>query len=100
MSIEEAVAKAKGANCYLCKWRKDNIGDAHSQCAPANATIAEQLHLLITVLTIEVNGERVRAVLFDKHGIEMGWANWPLNFDPVWLRHCYLFTPKEEKDAS
>jgi hypothetical protein len=24
----------------------------------------------------------------DEHGIKKGWFAWPVNFDPVWLKHC------------
>ena len=28
------------------------------------------------------------------HGIKMGWFNWPINFDPVWLENCKGFKQK------
>jgi hypothetical protein len=30
-------------------------------------------------------------VRFAKQGIEGGWADWPMNFDPVWLEWCTGF---------
>jgi hypothetical protein len=32
----------------------------------------------------------------DSHGIRNGWFNWPWNFDPVWLRRCDGYSPKEK----
>jgi hypothetical protein len=29
-------------------------------------------------------------------GIEKGWFNFPINFDPLWLENCDGFTEKEE----
>jgi hypothetical protein len=31
-----------------------------------------------------------------QHGINSGWFNWPLNFDPAWLKSCNGFTPNIE----
>ena len=30
-------------------------------------------------------------VKLEERGIINGWANWPWNFDPVWLRSCNGF---------
>ena len=30
----------------------------------------------------------------DEHGINSGWFNHPLNFDPVWLEECDGFKKK------
>ena len=29
------------------------------------------------------------------HGIQMGWFNWPYNFDPMWLEACSGFEEKK-----
>jgi hypothetical protein len=98
MTIEEAVAKAEAANCYKCEFRGTIPGSAHSKCEPANITkIHEQYYLLTHIPVIEVNEKRVPAVKFDPAGIRNGWALWPINFDPVWLRHCFFY---KEKNAN
>lgn len=32
----------------------------------------------------------------DPHGVKNGWASWPLDFDPVWIRKCMFYHPKNE----
>jgi hypothetical protein len=32
----------------------------------------------------------------DAHGVRRGWFNWPVDFDPVWLRSCSGFVPVEK----
>jgi hypothetical protein len=27
-------------------------------------------------------------VELDGHGLMNGWANWPLEFDPIWIKKC------------
>lgn len=56
--------------CYNCKHRKDVPGDAHSSCT-----------------------NRLAIAIGEPHGIRNGWFFHPLNFDPVWLRHCDGFEP-------
>ncbi|RKX65102.1 MAG: hypothetical protein DRP42_05335 [Tenericutes bacterium] len=58
-------------NCYDCKHRRDVPGDAHSGCANLDA---------------KVEGA--------KHGKQMGWFMWPINFDPTWLLECDGFAPE------
>ena len=34
------------------------------------------------------------------HGIAHGWFNWPMNFDPVWLKECDGFTECESPNRT
>jgi hypothetical protein len=61
-------------NCYDCVHRRDVPGDAHSACANHAAVVTG-----------------------DRHGVREGWFFWPINFDPVWLRSCDGFAPKEQE---
>jgi hypothetical protein len=36
----------------------------------------------------------------EKHGVMSGWFMWPVNFDPIWLRNCNGFAPKESGEAN
>ncbi len=83
--VAQAVLKNKGQqvvkpegrpNCLLCKYRRPIPGDAHSQCAAANAKVEAS-----------------------KFGVERGWFHWPLNFDPKWLVACDSFQPKVQSTA-
>jgi hypothetical protein len=60
-------------NCYNCKYRHDLPGDAHSGCHNKTAKTS-----------------------FHAHGLKMGWAFWPYNFDPTWLLSCDGFDTGEE----
>jgi hypothetical protein len=31
------------------------------------------------------------------HGLQKGWFNWPINFDPIWLENCNGFEPIEDE---
>lgn len=80
------------ADCYKCKYRGDIPGDAHSCCRyPGNETglfdffSAENL-IMAKKLNIKA----------DAYGISAGYFCWPVNFDPVWLKNCNGFTPKED----
>jgi hypothetical protein len=88
-------------NCYECKWRGDLPGSAHSCCGhPANHNLAD--NPLLEVLSIFASVGRIPPVDIsnelgvkgNSHGINNGWFNWPLNFDPIWLEECKGFTPK------
>jgi len=52
--------------CYHCQHRRELPGNAHSSCALS--TMAPPV--------------------FHDLGLDMGWADWPFNFDPVWLQWC------------
>jgi hypothetical protein len=28
---------------------------------------------------------------FEEHGVKNGWAMWPANFDPIWMKWCTGF---------
>jgi hypothetical protein len=36
----------------------------------------------------------------EKHGVMSGWFMWPVNFDPIWLRSCNGFTPKDSGETN
>ena len=77
--------------CYKCKYRGNVPGDAHSCCCyPGNDTnifaILSQSNML-QAIKLEIKA--------DAYGIRRGWFLWPINFDPVWLKNCKGYTPKE-----
>lgn len=83
--------------CFNCVHRGTVAGSAHSSCNALVESFGEKataVGLLVTLgqAQIEVGGEP--AIEFERRGIEMGWATWPINFDPVWLKYCKL---KREK---
>lgn len=70
--------------CYTCKYRRDIPGDAHSSCAKFD--VAEAYYVLRNRLSPQ----------FAEHGINNGWAFWPMNFDPVWLEKCNFYEKTED----
>lgn len=80
-------------DCYKCKYRGNVPGDAHSCCRyPGNDT---DMFAFLEKCNFE-NMAKLN-IKAERHGIQMGWFLWPVNFDPVWLISCNGFTPKEQK---
>jgi hypothetical protein len=86
-------------NCYQCIHRRSLAGDAHSSCAHPDACgDKDPLTALMAMLgasTGDVGAMQKLGIVGDPHGIKNGWFFWPFNFDPVWLRACNGFTPRE-----
>jgi len=81
--------------CYRCKHRGEVPGDTHSCCNHPEARRLVEGKPLMQIAAIFGSARKqpmvnVRAIGVegDPHGIQMGWFNWPLNFDPVWLLKC------------
>ena len=92
--MAKVVTKMPKPDCYKCKYRGNVPGDTHSCCRyPGNDTglfsFFEKSNF-INMIKLNIKAE--------KHGVNMGWFFWPVNFDPVWLLNCDGFTPKESKN--
>jgi hypothetical protein len=37
-------------------------------------------------------------IVIHETGLRKGWANWPWDFDPVWIENCKGFEEKESKN--
>ena len=86
-------------NCYECKYRGEIPGDAHSRCLhPAIKTEGTNpIEAMIEAVCGKfISTANELGIQGDTHAIRNGWFLWPANFDPVWLRSCNGFTPKEE----
>lgn len=77
---KEEKEKKEKPDCYKCIHRRNLVGDVHSKC----------IHPSISERTFE-NPLNIKG---NPHGIQKGWFNWPVNFDPVWLESCDGFYPK------
>ena len=62
-------------DCYSCKHRGTVPGSAHSQCDQGLTQIFSG-----ATPTIRVS--------LNDHGVKMGWATWPFDFDPIWVDAC------------
>jgi hypothetical protein len=86
--------------CYECIHRRVLPGNTRSACRHP-ATAAAQANPLAGPISAMGNALPMPSppglsVIFDRHGIRMGWASWPYNFDPMWLVSCDGFTPEPE----
>jgi hypothetical protein len=77
----------KKPDCYKCKHRRNIPGDAHSSCA----RIGDPFLGFATVMS----GKNPLNIKANQYGVERGWFNWPLNFDPIWLESCDGFEKKD-----
>lgn len=77
--------------CYTCKHKGSVAGSAHSTC---NA-LGEPFGVFIRILAGTQPPIPIDA---NRHGIDGGWFNWPVDFDPAWLEYCGLYEEKEKRD--
>jgi len=93
--------KERKVNCYECKYGEPIPGSAHLRCRhPANIEILD--NPLTQMLGILASTGRSPAMVvetklrikYNSYGVRMGWFNWPLNFDPIWLKDCDGYNPK------
>jgi len=89
-------------NCFDCNWRGRVPGSSHSQCNhPKNKEVlGDNTNQLLSIFAsvgrvAPVSADTGLNVTGKQRGIEMGWFNWPFNFDPVWLESCDGFEEKE-----
>ena len=91
------------SNCYECKYRGTVAGSAHSRCNVLKDNCTDEgqvlsLEMGLAVgkfqLTNKETGEPL--VNIDEYGVRSGWASWPIDFDPVWVKSCSFETPKEQ----
>lgn len=83
-------------SCYNCKYQGNVPGSCHSSCqhplAKAVGFNATIIILNLGHMTIEDSSTKdiIFKVEGEPHGIRNGWFNWPVDFDPAWLKTCTL----------
>ncbi len=82
-------------NCYNCKHRRNIPGSAHSQCVAVrvgDGSFPTIFELALASRKFELIDKSTNEPLIklNPHGVENGWAMWPVNFDPVWVDNCVL----------
>jgi len=77
-------------NCYNCIFRGSIMGSTHSSCSYGD----NELNLFTIVSSKNYNNAQTLDIKATQHGINSGWFNWPVDFDPVWLVNCNGFTEK------
>lgn len=88
-------------NCYECKFRGSIPGSAHSRCNVISQTCSDKSKVSSLEFLLAFGGKSLmlgqeHIVDLDPHGVKNGWASWPLDFDPVWIRKCMFYHPKNE----
>jgi hypothetical protein len=82
-------------NCDECRHRSFVPGSAHYTCSVF--TNPKQLLLnAVVFLSTGVNpAATALGLTISPHGTEKGWANFPLDYDPVWLEgECKGFSER------
>jgi len=87
-------------NCYNCHHRQPIPGDTHSCCEhpDVKSDLLSELAAILRIGESEIYNPVSAAKLGIaalKQGIEGGWFNWPVNFDPTWLTDCNGYDPIE-----
>lgn len=83
-------------NCYECKWRRNLAGDCHSRCSHPQISQEDEILTPLFMILGKVSPlEKRMNVRFDEYGIKMGWAAFPINFDPTWIVTCDGFEKSE-----
>ncbi len=88
-------------NCNECLHHGTVPGSAHLKCVhPKTADssadpLAEMMAIFAGVGRSGPSADMVMAssmgVTINHHGFRHGWANWPWNFDPIWIETCDCF---------
>ncbi|MHA1333266.1 MAG: hypothetical protein ACTSPL_04225 [Candidatus Odinarchaeia archaeon] len=92
-------------DCWKCKWHRRIAGDVHIKCAHPEAEKLKAATINEVLLRVFAGWEIVPLIpkdfalkiKLDPIGIKRGWANWPWNFDPIWVEECSGFEEKEEE---
>lgn len=79
-------------NCHTCQHRRPALGSTHSSCKHPwvtgdNAAFAQNM-VIKTGSCRMTDGDQELYVEVGEHGIMNGWANWPVEYDPIWVKGC------------
>jgi hypothetical protein len=78
-------------------------GSAHSCCKALRhkaphpndpGVIKLETHLAIGLVSLKTD-EDEEVIKINPHGRKNGWANWPLDFDPIWVSECKFYLPQD-----
>ena len=77
--------------CYDCKHCWNVAGSHHSSCNHPITENGTNIMLMLEIMaTGGVNQESLK-IKASHHGIQHGWVNYPLDFDPIWIDECTGF---------
>tara|TARA_Y100000034_G_C6810059_1_gene363959 strand:+ start:717 stop:992 length:276 start_codon:yes stop_codon:yes gene_type:complete len=78
------------ANCDKCKYQGRVPGSTHTSCKHPNVgnDTFDAIVSLVEGMMGKTNALDKLNIRADPHGVKSGWFNWPVDFDPAWLKHC------------
>jgi hypothetical protein len=90
-------------DCYKCKYRGTVPGSAHSSCNHPTVLVSYSsdpstghfMMMLKMLRGYECSAKDSLGIKLNDHGILNGWANFPVDFDPVWVEECHGFVSNE-----
>lgn len=72
--------------CVECPFKQSIPGDCHVACGHPVANGERQMMLLMMVMTGQLSTiEKALGLTINPHGAASGWANFPVNYDPIWV---------------
>jgi len=87
--------------CHKCPHARKIAGTHHLSCHHPSLDSIWKLDFASIVSIIggvppfiseyKINESSGKAIIMDPYGISKGWAGWPFNFDPIWLRFCIFW---------
>lgn len=92
-------------DCYKCEYIGEVTGSAHACCnVLKNLELSPDIILLFEIALaagkVELNHDDKPVIELDPIGVKNGWAAWPINFDPTWIRSCKFYTNKTDESNS
>lgn len=86
--------------CNKCPFKQSIPGDCHSACGHPVA-VEKQMLLMSLVFTGRLGViEQALGLRIEPHAVSQGWANFPINFDPIWVTGtCSMLTSYKESVA-
>lgn len=67
--------------CNTCQYAGSIPGNAHITCnSPLFKNETDKF-----IVSIAIMGGTLIGPKFDSYGVAQGWAQWPVEFDPVWM---------------
>ena len=90
------------SDCYKSLMREGVPGSAHSCCKALrhkakdpNSPEVIKLETHLALGFVELNIDEGPVIKINPHGRKSGWANWPLDFDPIWVSECKFYLPQD-----
>lgn len=87
-------------NCANCKHKGAVVpGSSHHISCTLVGDITAQLEIALLrlrgrelVFKDKTTGKQTPLVVLDQHGVRNGWCDWPIQFDPIWVKECAGYT--------